>query len=505
LTRIEKYANIIVRTFIRLSTPSMAWGLVAKKREKEMKKIIVVSFLVLFFVPGTFAQTTLKERLEQHVYTLASDEMQGRMAGTEYAQMAAEYIINQWQEIGIEPFFDNSYLQTFSRNNRFQNVVGIIHGNDPVLKNEYIIIGAHYDHIGVSLLGNIRNGADDNASGVAVLIELGRELQQIQPNLKRSIILIAFDAEEMGLIGSSHFITHWEEPIENIKLMVSVDMVGWYSTSNKIEYSGSGTIQNGNEVILNTSIIPAGLNVVAKRFETSIFTATDTHPFALNRIPTLFVSTGLKSPYHTPRDEAHLIDFDGMTLIVEHLKNLAETISQDLEFESSGRLAIKHKPRQRVDFGVSVNYGTFFYTPNILLGVGFMLQINFGIFAIRPELHYDHIWVTQPSETITTNNITVPLTFVLQTPETWINGGDIFFGGYYSCGFNGKQGGETIDFENIFNRHEFGLTFGLGVFLNPFKFGFTLRFPFSDFTQSANTYNGHIRKNVFFVTLTYRF
>lgn len=478
-----------------------------------MMKIITVVIFVLIFLPNAFAQTTLKERLEQHVYTLASDEMKGRKAGTEYARKAAEYIINEWEEIGIEPFFDNSYLQTFSslqvlsKNNKFQNIVGIIRGNDPVLKNEYIVIGAHYDHVGVSLTGKVYNGADDNASGVAMLIELGRELQKNQSNLKRSIILIAFDAEEIGLIGSSYFITHWEEQIKNIKLMLSVDMVGWYRASNKIEYVGSGTIKDGNKMILNSQIVPTGLNVVTKKHETSMFTATDTRSFALYKIPTLFVSTGLKSPYHTPRDDANLIDFDGMTMILEHLKNLLETISQDVDLESSGRFAIIHKPRERVDFGISVNCGTAPYTPVILFGAGLTSQINFGIFAIRPELFYDHNWLEiQPSKTtITTDNITIPLSLVLQTPETWVEGGDIFFGGYYSYGFSGKQGGETIDFEKTFYRHEFGLTFGFGIFSNPFKLGYTFRFPLSDFTQSADTYNGHIRKKTFSITLTYRF
>ena len=400
--------------------------------------MIRLAFTCLFMfstILSAYTQITMKEKLEQHVYTLASDSMRGRKAGTEYARMAAEYIENQFEEIGIEPFFDDSYFQPFW-NNRFQNVVGIIHGSDPVLKNEYIIIGAHYDHIGISLFGSIRNGADDNASGVAVLIELGRELQRNQSNLKRSIILIAFDAEEMGLIGSTHFISRWEAPNENIRLMISVDMVGWYRATGMVEYVGSGTIARGNEVILNPQNIPEEFNIVTKNFETNFFFATDTHPFAVKKIPTLYINTGLKSPYHSPRDEAHLIDFDGMTLIVEHLINFIETIAQDESLESSGRLAKKHKPRKLVDFGVSVSFGSILHhyitgESDALLGAGLLSQINFGIFAIRPELLYDHIREIHPSGTITKNNITVPLSLVLQTPDYWIFGGDLFFGGYY--------------------------------------------------------------------------
>jgi len=467
---------------------------------------IFIYLLIFSAIPIAYAQTTLNERLEQHVYTLASDSMQGRKAGTEHARMAAGYITNQWKEIGIEPFFDNAYLQPFG-NNWFQNVVGIIHGNDPVLKNEYIIIGAHYDHIGTNIFGRIRNGADDNASGVAALIELGRELKQNQSNLKRSVILIAFDAEEIGLIGSTYFINHWEtsitdNKIENIKLMISIDMVGWYEASGKINYIGSGTIKNGNEIILNSPAIPAALNVAAKNFETNILVGTDTHAFAFKRIPTLNVTTGLKSPYHTSRDEAHLIDFNGMALIVEHLKNFIETISQEIDFEPSGRIAKKHKPRRCVDIGVSAHFGMTnnSYTADnndknvygFFLGAGFSPQINLGIFAIRPELHYDYIRVQYPFGTINENNLTVPLNLVLQTPDHWFTGADIFFGGYYSYCLNDKQGGEA------------GLTFGLGSYLKPFKIGFTCRIPLTDFRQSANINDAHIKKSMFY-SIVYTF
>jgi len=476
-----------------------------------MKKINMLAFFVLTFVTYTFAQTTLNERLEKHVYTLASDEMQGRKPGTKYSRMAAEYIINQWKEIGIEPFFDNSYVQPFN-NDKYQNIVGIIHGNDPVLKNEYIVVGAHYDHLG-TFLGLIFNGADDNASGTATVIELGRELKRVQSNLKRSVILIAFDAEEWGLLGSIHFITHWEEPLENIKLMIGVDMVGWYKSKGKVIYYGSGTIQNGKGLILNSEIIPSGLNVVANNFEPFLET-TDTWSFGMKKIPTFFVHTGLEPVMHTPRDDADLIDYDGMALITEHLAKLVEMISQYEGLEPSGKFSPQHKPRQRIELGASVNFG-FINHPWIggrkdddtgySLGVGFVPQINFGIFAIRPELEYDHFWIIHPSGTISTNNITVPLSLVLQTPEMTLVGGDIFFGGYYSYRFTGKQSGETIDFENTFNRNEFGLNFGFDIFLKPLKFGYTFRIPLTDFAQSVGSYNGNIRNRVLYLSFIYTF
>ena len=474
------------------------------------------TFVFLLFLSTTVsvnAQTTLKERLEQHVYTLASDSLNGRKAGTVYARMAAEYIIRQWEEIGIEPYDNQSFQQHFNKN-KFQNIVGIIRGNDAVLKDEYIVVGAHYDHLGGnSKRNNIYNGADDNASGVATLIELGRALQHNRSNLKRSVILIAFDAEELGLIGSSYYAFCPETPIEQIKLMFSVDMVGWYRKTGMLEYAGAGTIANGNEMILNAQLIPEGLNVVSKKFETGLLTATDTQPFALKKIPTLYVNTGLKSPLHTPNDEAHLIDYDGMTLVTEHLVNLVETISRDPDFESSGKLSKRHKPRERLSYGVSANFGSSHYKTVDLedksvafsFGVGVMSQVNFGCFAIRPEVMLEHTSAIHPDGKIATNHFTTPLSLVLQTPEQFFFAMDLSVGGYYSYCLSGHQGKEKLDFDNTFNRNEGGLIFGFSQSMAPIQFGFNTRIALTNFTQSANADNKHLQKRTMYLTVTYMF
>jgi len=277
----------------------------------------VLFLLTISIALSVNAQSTLKERLEQHVYTLASDSLKGRKAGTDHGRMAADYIAAQFEEIGIKPFLASGFLQIFDW--KFQNVVGIIPGNDSILKHEYIIVGAHYDHLGVRN-GEIYNGADDNASGVAVLIELARELKREQLNLKRSIILVAFDAEEIGLLGSYNFSNLPNISKNNVKLMISIDMVGWYEKSGKVKYQGTGTIKTGKKLILNDEYTPKELNVVAKKFE--VIPATDSYPFRKKGIPTLWVTTGIVSPYHKPQDDAHLIDYNGMALITENLKNV---------------------------------------------------------------------------------------------------------------------------------------------------------------------------------------
>ena len=480
---------------------------------KKRLHLLLTAILVSFAGNAQTTQDTqTKERLEQHVYTLASDTLRGRKAGSQYARMAADYIAKQWEEIGIEPYYGNSYMQSFKKG-KFQNVVGIIRGSDPVLKNEYIVVGAHYDHLGVRFW-KIYSGADDNASGVAAMIEAGRELKRNEANLKRSVILIAFDAEERGLVGSSHFIYNWEEPKENIKLVISPDMVGWYRASGMVEYAGSGTMKNGHEMIVNQQQVHSGLNVVIKEFEKNILTGTDTQPFGLKKIPTLYVNTGFKSPYHKPRDKAHLIDYDGLTLITGHLKNIVETASRDTDLEPTGKISKKHKPRQRIGYGVSANFGSsiHFYTAGesgektaFSFGAGLMSQVNFGCFAIRPELQYDFIQAHHPAGKIATNNITVPLSLVFQTPEKSFWGFDLFAGGYYSYRFSGKQGSENLDFANSYHRNECGITFGVGFNLKPFKFGSTRRIALTDFSQKPNADNAHLRNWTNYFTIMYMF
>jgi hypothetical protein len=469
------------------------------------------------------AETIVKDRIKQHVYTLASDELRGRRAGSEDARKAADYIAGQFEEIGIEPYFENTYLQPFKGNffsngykfkaGNHQNVAGIIRGNDPVLKDEYIVVGAHYDAIGV-IFGKINNGADDNASGTAALIELARELKRSQSDLGRSIILIAFDAEEWGLFGSVRYIFDPQAPLEKIKLMIGVDMVGYYQAEGTVYYMGSGTMQRGDEVILNPEIIPEGLNVTTKKFESSPFSGTDTWSFAFRKIPTLMVHTGTKkSAYHTSGDDADLIDYNGMTLITEHLKNVVVTFSQDADYKSTGKLAQKHKIRELMRYGVAANIGDTHYRyttggtekSGFSFGAGLMSQLNLGIFGIRPEVYYDYIRAGHPAGTTVTNNITVPFSFVLQTPKQFFTEMDLFAGGYYLYRFDGKQGSRALDFENAFNRHEAGITFGWGIYIKPFRIGQVWRVGLTDFTRFVNANNAHIRNTTFYTTITYTF
>ncbi|MDR2622028.1 MAG: M20/M25/M40 family metallo-hydrolase [Dysgonamonadaceae bacterium] len=481
---------------------------------KNLKYLWVFSFLIVAQMIS--AQTTLEENLKKHIYTLADDSYKGRKAGSDYSVKAAEYIVNQWEEIGIPPYREGNYFQNFRE--KYRNIIGILQGNDPILKDEYIVVGAHYDHLGYKINNGdtvIYNGADDNASGVAALIELSRKLKENQSSLRRSVVFVAFDAEEIGLFGSVSFIASSIVPINKIKLMLSVDMVGWLRESGKLKYEGVGTIAGGKDLVLNPKLIPAGLNVDTKSFENSLFTATDTQAFAAAGIPTLAVTTGLKSPYHKPEDDADLIDYNGLALVTEHLKNIVETVSQDTDYKASGKIAAKHKEApQKFEFGLSANAGSNYheYTtgtlngkPAIFYSAGFLAQFNFGKFyALRSELIYDHTQAKHPAGTVKTNGITIPVNFVLQTPKSLIMA-DVFVGGYYSYKFGGKQGNEKIDFSNLFYRNEAGLNYGVSIGIRHIKIGITDRYGLTNLTRYKNAGDANIRNRTQYFTLTYLF
>ena len=457
---------------------------------------------------------TVTERLKNHVYTLASDSLRGRRAGSEFARKAADYIALQWKEMGVAPLQEESYFRPFI-DNMFHNVIGVIPGSHPVLKDEYIVVGAHYDHLGSTGQEGttIYNGADDNASGTAVLIELGRMIKEIAPSLGRSVILVAFDAEELGLFGSYNFVNYPIVPLDKVKLMFSVDMVGWYQATNYVKYSGTGTMQNGEQFIVDPALIPDGLNVKTQRFERFLLGGTDTYGFAEKDIPTLHVTTGSKSPYHEPEDEAELIDYDGMALVTEHLRNIVQAISTDERFSSSGKISIKHK-LPKFSLGISAHIGSnaHQYTSGALKGksagaysLGLSAGINMGHFGFRPEVYYDFIQARHPQGKMATHGITVPLNLLLQVNSALSTGAALFAGPYYSYKFSGKQGSEPLDFDNLYRRNEFGLNWGVELHLSYIRIGATCRTAFTHFTRTANEEGAHIRNSVIFFTLGYTF
>jgi aminopeptidase YwaD len=208
-----------------------------------------------------------------------------------------------------------------------QNVVGFIPGSDPALRDEVIVIGAHYDHLGYGEVGSlapepgdIHPGADDNASGTAAIMELARLLAQNRDRLKRSVLVIAFSAEEEGLLGAEYFVQNPTVPRENIVAMLNFDMVG-RMTNNRVSISGVGTAAEWEGILKAANSADLSLQLGQ-----SASGGSDHMPFMRREIPVLFFFTGMHPDYHRPSDTWEKINYEGQAQIVA----LAERVVYDL-------------------------------------------------------------------------------------------------------------------------------------------------------------------------------
>lgn len=484
----------------------------------QSKKTVFIFVFFLLFSMLTFAQNRI-ENLKQHVYTLSADSMLGRGASSRESRIAAQYIAKQFEEIGLKKYNNDSFYQLFGKwknDGGYKNIIGIIEGNDSLLKDEFILIGAHYDHIGFKIKNNdtiVYNGADDNASGVATLIEVARSLSERKEELKRSVIFVAFDAEEIGLVGSTDIVKQKIFPLHKIKMMISADMVGWYGANKTVEYAGVGSFVDGEKIVKNPQLIPEGLTIKTENFEKNILVATDTKPFAEVKIPTLAVTTGLKSPYHKPEDDAHLIDYEGMDWIANHLENLLIEFSVMEKIEPTGKVANKHKSKKSVyEFGIISGVGSnyHYYTDGALDGksslaytIGISNQINMGYFAIRPEILFENLTAQHPKGEIVTQHLTIPFNLVLQNKDA-LAGMEFFIGPYYSTIFKGKQGNTPIDL-SIYNKELWGVNWGFSIRTGNIVMGFTKRTQITNFDKAPNTDNAFVRNRTSYFSVGWVF
>lgn len=223
-----------------------------------------------------------------------------------------------------------------------QNVVGIIEGSDPLLKGQYVVIGAHYDHLGTGGKGSssrmpdtlsVHNGADDNASGVSAILEVAQKFSGKVG--KRSIVVAVFGAEEMGLLGSRFFIENPIIPIDSIVAMINVDMVGRMGADRTLQVGGAktsleseGIIDKANEAFsLNITKSPEG------------YGPSDHASFYGKNIPVFFITTGAHIDYHTPNDKIDKINFVGLletSKFIEAIVNELVSAPQKFTFQESG-------------------------------------------------------------------------------------------------------------------------------------------------------------------------
>ncbi|HEX5082349.1 MAG TPA: M20/M25/M40 family metallo-hydrolase [Blastocatellia bacterium] len=209
------------------------------------------------------------------------------------------------------------------------NVVGVIEGNDPKLKREYIVIGAHYDHLGhggeSSLAPNssdVHHGADDNASGTAGMLELARIFSANRGQLRRSLIFIAFSAEESGLIGSKAYVNNPSAPLGDTVAMINLDMIGRLR-DNKLTIGGIGTSPEFRKLVESLN------NGFTLQLSEDGFGPSDHSSFYAKQVPVFFLYTGVHDDYHKPSDTSDKINYEGQARIVGFVSDLTRALDRN--------------------------------------------------------------------------------------------------------------------------------------------------------------------------------
>jgi hypothetical protein len=252
------------------------------------------------------------DQLMNHVEILADDTFEGREAGRRGGRAAAKYLLPYISRYLRPAGVNGGFAQPFGAD--YQNLLGLLIGSDPQLRREYILVGAHYDHVGYGNransngpIGFIHNGADDNASGTAALLELMEAFSHLDTAPKRSIIFALWDGEEKGLLGSEHWSSFPTVPLSQTKLAINMDMLG--RLGNKpVEVIGSRSAPGLRQMISEANQSAR----LAINFTWTVEDNSDHHTFFRRGIPILMLHSGLHSDYHTPRDDAHLIDANGL-------------------------------------------------------------------------------------------------------------------------------------------------------------------------------------------------
>jgi acetylornithine deacetylase/succinyl-diaminopimelate desuccinylase-like protein len=255
---------------------------------------------------------------------LADDALGGRLAGSPGERCAGDFIAQRFAALGLKPAgVEGTYFQAFplastlnphAPQGNGRNVIALLEGADPQLKNEFVVIGAHYDHLGMGLFGStsadqqpaIHNGADDNASGVAALLDIAARLKR-GPRPARSVLFVAFSGEESGLLGSMFFAGNPTLQLTNARAMINLDMVGRLGAGPLIVY-GIGTATEWEKLVRDAATA-AKVNVTLQQ---DGYGASDHTSFYLKDIPVLHFFTNVHADYHKPTDDWQKIDAAGI-------------------------------------------------------------------------------------------------------------------------------------------------------------------------------------------------
>ena len=263
-------------------------------------------------------------RMQHDVETLAADNMQGRVPGSAGLDQAADYIAQEFAKAGLQPGGDNgTYFQSFSiagengKQVTVKNVLGVIPGKQEKMQAESVVLSAHYDHLGKGWpdtgsgnKGKIHNGADDNASGVAVMLELARTLgKSMTPD--RAVVFAAFSAEEAGLLGAKHYVKNAKTyPVEKVIGNLNIDTVGRLG-ENKLLILGSNSAREWKFIFMGASFVTG----VQTELPSQDISSSDQVAFIEAGVPGVQFFAGVSPDYHKPGDTADKIDYNGLVKV----------------------------------------------------------------------------------------------------------------------------------------------------------------------------------------------
>ena len=340
-----------------------------------MKKILLLVLLLLIgsliSIPEIKATNDdiRVHDFQNHITYLASDELEGRSSGTQGDQLAKDYIVNHFTTAGLPTKrvveVQEHYVYKDRKNKKNKvltyNIIATLPGTDDKLKDEYVVIGGHYDSVS-NKLDKIHNGADDNASGTSMVLELFEKFAASNTN-KRTLIFMAFGGEELGLLGSKYFVNNPTIDLQKVQLMVNLDMVGRLDNEKNLQLGGTLTAVDFDkklEPFLNQMENRWQNNLNITELGKGIFKRSDHYSFYLKDIPVLFFFTGLHEDYHGPTDDSNKINYQGMKVIsdlvhpiMEEFANTPERlVFQPVELEEQSMLVAEIK----VTLGVMPDY-----------------------------------------------------------------------------------------------------------------------------------------------------
>lgn len=277
------------------------------------------------------------DSLKGHVSFLASDALEGRGTPSKGLDIAAEYIASQFRRAGLEPAGDDGYFQTTtftprrsaekeqSAGVKVRNVIGVLRGSDPKLKDTYVIVSAHYDHLGIKTTGEgdlIYNGANDDGSGTASVVEMAVALSKLKQRPKRSIVFMTFYGEERGLVGSRYYGAHPIFPLKDTVAMVNLEQVG-RTDDTEGPRVGAANITGFDYSTVGDVLIAAGKLTGVKLEKHPVnsdryFGASDNQALADQGVPAHTISVAYEYPdYHRVGDHWDKLDYANMAKIVK--------------------------------------------------------------------------------------------------------------------------------------------------------------------------------------------